>query len=65
MQQYKEIYKCFMCGMPPKMPKKMLVEERINGTTYTFDKNGCALIFKRLRSVMGEKEEEEEPRLKN
>jgi hypothetical protein len=63
---YKEIYKCFMCGMPPKIPKKsMLVEERINGTTYTFDKNGCALIFKRLRSVMGEKEEEEEPRLKN
>jgi hypothetical protein len=57
---YKEIYKCFMCGMPIKeLKKSTLVEERIDGTTYTFDNNGCALIFKKLRSVMGEDEEEE------
>ena len=36
-----------MCGMPPKeLDKSMLLEERIDGTTYTFDNNGCALIFK-------------------
>jgi hypothetical protein len=56
---YKEIHKCFMCGMPPKeLKKSTLVEERIDGTTYTFDNNGCTLIFKKLRSVMGEDEEE-------
>jgi hypothetical protein len=56
---YKEIYKCFMCGMPLKeLKKSTLVEERIDGTTYIFDNNGCALIFKKLRSVMGEDEEE-------
>ena len=56
---YKEIYKCFMCGMPLKeLKKSTLVEERIDGTTYTFYNNGCALIFKKLRSVMGEDEEE-------
>jgi hypothetical protein len=43
-----------MCGMPPKEEKTILLEERIDGTTYTFDNNGCALIFKKLRSVMGE-----------
>jgi hypothetical protein len=37
-----------------ELKKSMLVEERIDGTTYTFDNNGCALIFKKLRSVMGE-----------
>ena len=48
-----------MCGMPPKeLEKSILVEERIDGTSYTFDINGCALIFKKLRSVMGEEEEE-------
>jgi len=58
---YKEIHKCFMCGMPPKeLKKSTLVEERIDGTTYTFDNNGCALIFKKLRSVMGGEEKEEE-----
>jgi hypothetical protein len=57
---YKEIHKCFMCGMPLKeLKKSTLVEERIDGTTYTFDNNGCALIFKKLRSVMGEEEEKE------
>jgi hypothetical protein len=56
---YKEIYKCCMCGMPPKeLEKSTLVEERIDGTSYTFDNNGCALIFKKLRSVMGEEEED-------
>ena len=58
---YKEIYKCFMCGMPPKeLEKSTLVEERIDGTSYTFDNNGCALIFKKLRSVMGEEDDKEE-----
>ncbi len=56
---YKEIYKCCMCGMPPKeLEKSTLVEERIDGTSYTFDNNGCTLIFKKLRSVMGDEEEE-------
>ena len=56
---YKEIHKCCMCGMPPKeLEKSKLVEERIDDTTYTFDNNGCALIFKKLRSVMGEEDEE-------
>jgi hypothetical protein len=55
---YKEIYKYYMCGTPPKeLEKSTLVEERIDGTTYTFDNNVCALIFK-LRSVMGEEDEE-------
>ena len=46
--------------MPLKeLKKSTLVEERIDGTTYTFDNNGCALIFKKLRSVMGEEEEKE------
>ena len=55
---YKEIYKCCMCSMPPKeLKKSAIVEERIDGTTYTFDKNECALIFKKLRSVTGEDEE--------
>jgi hypothetical protein len=58
---YKEIHKCFMCGMPPKeLKKSTLVEERIDGTTYSFDNNGCALIFKKLRSVMGGEEKKEE-----
>jgi hypothetical protein len=61
IELYKEIYKCCMCGMPPKeLKKSTLVEERIDGTTYTFDKNECALIFKKLRSVMGEDKKEEE-----
>jgi hypothetical protein len=47
--------------MPPKeLKKSTLVEERIDGTTYTFDKNECALIFKKLRSVLGEDKKEEE-----
>jgi hypothetical protein len=59
IELYKEIYKCCMCGMPPKeLEKSTLVEERIDGTTYTFDNNGCARIFKKLRSVMGEEYEE-------
>ena len=58
---YKEIYKCHMCGTPPKeLDKSTLLEERIDGTTYTFDNNGCALIFKKLRSVIGEEEQQEE-----
>jgi len=61
IELYKEIYKCCMCGMPPKeLKKSTLVEERIDGTTYTFDKNECALIFKKFRSVMGEDKKEEE-----
>ena len=58
---YKEIHKCCMCGMSPKeLNKSTLLEERIDGTTYTFDNNGCALIFKKLRSVMGEEGDKEE-----
>src|SRR5215204_6341596 len=42
MDLYKEIY------------KSSLDEERIDRQTFTFDNNGWALIFKKLRSVMGE-----------
>ena len=56
----KEIYKCSVYGMSLKgLKKSILVEERIDGTSYSFDNNGCALIFKKLRSVMGEDKEEE------
>jgi hypothetical protein len=49
-----------MCGMPPKgLKRSTLIEERIEGTTYTFDNNECALIFKKLRSIMGEEKQEE------
>jgi hypothetical protein len=44
-----------ICGSPPRKPKRsVIVEETIDGENYIFDSNVCALIFKRLRSVMGE-----------
>jgi hypothetical protein len=52
---YKEAYRCIMCGSPPREPKRSaIVEESIDGKNYVFDSNGCALIFRRLRNVMGE-----------
>ena len=54
-QLYKEAYRCIICGSPPRKPKRsVIVEETIDGENYIFDSNVCALIFKRLRSVMGE-----------
>ena len=53
-QLYKEAYRCIMCGSTPREPKRSaIVEESIDGKNYVFDSNG-ALIFKRLRNVMGE-----------
>lgn len=52
---YNEVYRCIMCGRPPREPRKSLVvEETIDGKSYTFDSNGCALIFKKLKNVLGE-----------
>ena len=54
-QLYKEAYRCRMCGCTPIEPKwSAIVEESIDGKNYAFDSEGCALIFKRLRNVMGE-----------
>ena len=54
-QLYKEAYRCRMCGCTPIEPKRSaIVEESIDGKNYVFDSKGCALIFKRLRNVMGE-----------
>ena len=53
-QLYKEAYRCSMCECTPIEPKRSaIVEESIDGKNYVFDSNG-ALIFKRLRNVMGE-----------
>ena len=54
-QLYKEAYRCIICGSPTRKPKRsVIVEETIDGENYIFDSNVCALIFKRLRIVMGE-----------
>ena len=54
-QLYKEAYRCIMCGSTPREPKRSaIVEESIDGKNYVFDSNVCALIFRRLRTVMGE-----------
>ena len=54
-QLYKETYRCIMCGSTPREPKRSaIVEESIDGKKYVFDSNGCALIFRRLRNVLGE-----------
>ena len=52
---YKESYRCIMCGSAPREPKKSaIVEQFIDGKSYVFDSNGCAIIYRRLRNVMGE-----------
>ena len=53
-QLYKEAYRCIICGPPRKPKRSVIVEETIDGENYIFDSNVCALIFKRLRIVMGE-----------
>ena len=54
-QLYKEACRCIMCGSIPREPKRSaIVEESIDGKNYVFDSKGCALIFRRLRNVMGE-----------
>ena len=51
---YKEAYRCAMCGKTPTVPTKSnIIEEIIDGTWYSFDSNICALIFKKLSSVVG------------
>jgi hypothetical protein len=44
-----------MCGCTPIEPKRSaIVKESIDGKYHAFDSEGCALIFKGLRNVMGE-----------
>ena len=51
---YNEVYKCIMCGRPPRMTRRsVIVEEKIDGRSYIFDTNGCALIFWKLKEVIG------------
>jgi hypothetical protein len=51
---YDEVYKCIMCGRPPRMTRRsVIVEEKIDGRSYIFDTNGCALIFRKLKEVIG------------
>ena len=51
---YNEVYKCIMCGRPPRMTRRsVIVEEKIDGRSYIFDTNGCALIFRKLKDVIG------------
>ncbi len=48
--------KCALCGKLIKEQqedKSAIHAEVIDGTSYTFDKNECVLMFKRLRSVYG------------
>jgi hypothetical protein len=54
MKLYNEVYKCIMCGRPPREPKRsVVVEETIDGKSYIFDSNGCALIFRKLNDIIG------------
>src|SRR5947208_1427347 len=48
--------KCALCGKfirEQQEDKSAVLFEVIDGTSYTFDKNECILMFKRLRSVYG------------
>ena len=52
---YKESYRCIMRGNAPREPKKSaIVEQFIDGKNYVFDSNGCTIIYRRRRNVMGE-----------
>ena len=51
---YKEAYRCIMCGSTPREPKRSAIEEESIDGKKCVDSNGCALIFRRLRNVMGE-----------
>jgi hypothetical protein len=54
MKLYNEVYKCIMCGRPPRITShSVIVEEKIDGRSYIFDTNGCALIFRKLKEVIG------------
>jgi hypothetical protein len=33
--------------------RSVIVEEKIDGRSYIFDTNGCALIFRKLKEVIG------------
>ncbi|MGB7952606.1 MAG: hypothetical protein WCF23_01390 [Candidatus Nitrosopolaris sp.] len=48
--------KCALCGKlikEQREDKSAIHAEVIDGTSYTFDKNECMLMFKRLRSIYG------------
>lgn len=49
--------KCALCGRvlreEQKQEKPSLITEVIDGISYTFDKNDCRLMFRRLQSVYG------------
>jgi hypothetical protein len=40
-----------MCGKPAQPDTQVI--ERIDGIDYTFDKDECAVMFKKLKSVYG------------
>jgi hypothetical protein len=45
--------KCIMCGKTANSDVQFLVEH-IDGNVYTFDKQDCITIFKKLKSVYGQ-----------
>lgn len=53
----KQLYECSLCGKPivhlQEHESSPVLKEVIDDTSYTFDTNECAVMFKRFRSVYG------------
>jgi len=45
------LQKCALCG---RVLASNMITEQIGGRSYTFDKEGCMLLFKRFKSVYGD-----------
>jgi hypothetical protein len=52
----KQHIECTLCGktiVDQHERESSMLKEAIDGTSYTFDTNECAIMFKRFRSVYG------------
>jgi two-component system sensor histidine kinase VicK len=49
---------CALCGNQIQKSTSAPVEERIGGTSYTFDTKDCAIMFKRFHAIYGDDFEE-------
>jgi hypothetical protein len=49
---------CALCGNQIQKSTSAPVEERIGGTSYTFDTKDCAIMFKRFHAIYGNDFEE-------
>lgn len=48
-------YKCALCGKSLRdLGRTTLVEETVDGTSYSFDRRDCAIMFKRFKGVYGD-----------